>query len=213
LVFPGFLYWFNIYSQIKNNFQKMTSELKNIILKIAKQFNLEPAALAAFVEVETGGLGFDTSTGKIMIQFEPVWMKKLAPYAPSGKWSLNKVERQSAEWLAFNDAYSKNSEGAMKSTSIGLGQIMGFHFKRLGFSSVGEMWDHAKKSLDNQVWQICKFIETDNKLKFALKTGDFFTVAKIYNGAGFLALARKYGREPYNISLAKAYGKYKAIFT
>ncbi|MBB5334678.1 hypothetical protein HNP69_002828 [Chryseobacterium koreense] len=101
----------------------------------------------------------------------------------------------------------------MESTSIGLGQIMGFHYKRLGFASVGAMWDHAKKSLENQVWQICKFIDTDDKLKNAIKIGDWFTVAKIYNGAGFLELARKYGREPYNTSLAKAYGKYKAVFS
>ena len=147
-----------------------------------------------------------------MIQFEPAWFKKKAPYAPSGLWSVNKVDVQSKEWVAFNDAFAKSKEGALLSTSIGLGQIMGFHFERLGFKTVGEMWDHAKKSLENQVWQICKFIETDNKLKFALKTRDWFTVASIYNGSGFLALARKYGREPYNISLAKAYGSYKVEF-
>lgn len=190
----------------------MTKELKNIIKKLALNFNLEPAILASFIEVETGGQGFDESTGKIMIQFEPSWFKKNAPYAPSGKWSLNKVERQNAEWIAFNDAYAKDADAAMESTSIGLGQIMGFHFKRLGFDSVGEMWDFAKESLENQVWMICKFIETDKKLKFALKTCDWFTVASIYNGSGFLAIARKYGREPYNISLAKAYGKNKTIF-
>ncbi len=190
----------------------MTSELISIIKKLSAQFNLEAAALAAFIEVETGGRGFDSGTGKIMIQFEPSWFKKKAPYAPSGKWSVNKVDVQRKEWDAFNDAYTKNPNAAMESTSIGLGQIMGFHYKRLGFASVGAMWDHAKKSLENQIWQICKFIETDDKLKYAIKTGDWFTVAKIYNGAGFLALARKYGREPYNISLAKAYGKYKAMF-
>ncbi len=189
----------------------MKTELINIIKKLASQFNLETSVLAAFIEVETGGQGFDEKTGKIIIQFEPSWFKKKAPYAPSGKWSVNKVDVQSKEWQAFNDAFALNPDAAMQSTSIGLPQIMGFHYKRLGFTSVGEMWDFAKKSLENQVWMICKFIETDEKLKFALKTGDWFTVASIYNGSGFLAIARKYGREPYNISLAKAYGKYKAL--
>lgn len=41
----------------------------------------------------------------------------------------------------------------MKSTSIGLGQIMGFHYALLGYKTVGEMWDDAKKGLVNQVDQ------------------------------------------------------------
>ena len=190
----------------------MTQEIINITKKIAQNFGFEPSALAAFIEVESGGKGFDSNTGKIIIQFEPAWFRKKAPYAPSGAWSVNKVDVQSKEWIAFNDAFKKNPNGAMESTSIGLGQIMGFHWKRLGFKSVGEMWDHAKKSLENQVWQIAKFIETDKNLQLALKTGDWHKVATIYNGSGYKELAKKYGREPYNISMAKAYGKYKAVF-
>ena len=190
----------------------MNSELQLLVRLVACQFKFEPAALAAFIEVESGGRGFDKDTGKILIQFEPIWMKRLAPYTPSGKWSVNKVDVQSREWIAFNDAFSKNPDAAMQSASIGLGQIMGFHYKRLGYKSVGEMWDDAKKDLEKQVWQIAKFIETDKKLQFALKTGDWHTVASIYNGAKYAEMANKWGREPYNISMAKAYGKYKAVF-
>lgn len=185
----------------------ISEELKKIVREIARQFNLEPAALAAFIEVESGGKGF--VDGKIIIQFEPVWMKRIAPYTPSGLWSVNKVDVQSKEWAAFSDAFRKNPDAAMRSTSIGLGQIMGFHYKRLGYKTVGEMWDDAKKGLERQVWQIAQFIKTDARLYMALKTGDWHTVASIYNGAGYLALAKRIGREPYNISMAKAYGRYK----
>ena len=191
----------------------MTTEIQNLVRLVACQNNLEPTALAAFIEVESGGKGFDDKTGKILIQFEPSWFKKLAPYTPSGNWSLNKVDVQSKEWIAFNDAYGKNPLKAMESTSIGLGQIMGFHYKRLGYASVGAMWDDAKKGLEQQIRQIAKFIDTDKNLQFALKTGDWHKVASIYNGSGYKEIARKYGREPYNISMAKAYGKYKAVFT
>lgn len=186
----------------------MNTEIINITKKISAEFGFDPAVMLAFIEVETGGKGFDPSNGKIMIQFEPAWFRKKAPYAPSGKWSLNKVDVQAKEWPAFNDAFSKNPNGAMESTSIGLGQIMGYHWKRLGFSSVGEMWDHAKKSLQNQIWQIANFIDTDRNLKEAIKAKDWFTIAKIYNGSGFRELARKYGREPYDRSMANAYKKY-----
>lgn len=185
----------------------MNKEIKSLVHVIANMFGFEEAVMLSFIEVETGGRGFNVD-GKIMIQFEPHWFKKKAPYAPSGKWSINKVDVQSKEWIAFNDAFAKNPDAAMESTSIGLGQIMGFHFKRLGFKTVGEMWDHAKESLQNQIWQIAKFIDTDKALKTAIQNKDWFTIAKIYNGAGFMEIARKYGREPYNISMANAYKKY-----
>ena len=191
----------------------MNKELQIIVISVACQFKFEPAALASFIEVESGGKGFDDKTGKILIQFEPIWMKRLAPYTPSGAWSVNKVDVQSKEWIAFNDAFPKNPNKAMEATSIGLGQIMGFHYKRLGYASVGAMWDDAKKGLERQVWQIAKFIETDKNLQTALKIGDWHKVATIYNGSGYKEIARKYGREPYNLSMAKAYGKYKALFT
>lgn len=186
----------------------MNTEIINLTKKVAAEFGFDPYVMLAFIEVETGGRGFDSATGKIIIQFEPAWFRKKAPYAPSGNWSLNKVDVQAKEWPAFNNAFSKNADAAMESTSIGLGQVMGFHFERLGFASVGEMWDHAKESLQNQIWQIAKFINTDRKLKQAIKDKDWFTIAKIYNGSGFRELAKKYGREPYDKTMAKAYQKY-----
>ena len=186
----------------------MKQQIIDLTKKVATEFGFELAVMLSFIEVETGGQGFDSKTGKIMIQFEPSWFKKNAPFAPSGKWSINKVDVQTKEWEAFNDAFAKDKDAAMKSTSIGLPQILGIHYKRLGFASVGEMWDHAKVSLENQIWQLAKFIDTDRNLKNAILEKDWFTIAKIYNGSGFLKIARQYGREPYNISMEKAYKRY-----
>lgn len=181
---------------------------KEQITGIAKSIGLEYADLMAFISVESGGLGFDSTTGKIIIQFEPSWFKRKSPYTPSGLWSLNGVERQSKEWIAFNDAFRKNPNAAMESTSIGLGQIMGFHYKTLGYKSVGEMWDDAKKGEYQQVCQMANFIKANPALLKAIKTHDWHKVATLYNGAGYKELAKKYGREPYNISLEKAHKKY-----
>ena len=171
--------------------------------------DIELASVQAFIQTETGGQGFDPTTGKITIQFEPVWFRKQASYAPSGLWSLNGVERQATEWKSFNDAFSKNANAAMESTSIGLGQIMGLHWKRLGYASVGAMWDDAKKGIARQVWQIIRFIQTDARLLAALKAKDWNTVASIYNGSGYKTLAVKYGREPYDITMSKNYQLFK----
>lgn len=178
------------------------------IKEVAREFGFEWRVIASFIEVETGGRGFDPATKKIIIQFEPAWFRKHEPYAPSGNWSVNKVDVQSKEWIAFNNAFAINKESAMKSTSIGLGQIMGFHYARLGYKSVGEMWDDAKKSIDRQLWQICQFLKTDRKLLIAIQQKDWHTVASIYNGSGYKELAKKYGRVAYDISMERSYNKW-----
>lgn len=175
----------------------------------ACRIGVEPEALCAFIDVESSGQGFDTATGKIIIQFEPVWFRRHEPFAPSGAWSINKVERQAKEWAAFNDAWSINPESAMKSTSIGMGQVMGFHFERLGYKTVGEMWDDAKRGEERQIHQMAEFINTDRKLWTAIRTKDWHTVALRYNGAKYQELAIKWGRTPYNISMAEAYARHK----
>ena len=88
---------------------KLTVKLtKEDYQALSMEFGLPIAAIKTVVSVESGGKGFDEFTEKIIIQFEPVWFKRKAPYTPSGKWSLNRVERQTEEWKAFNDAFSKN---------------------------------------------------------------------------------------------------------
>lgn len=177
------------------------------IRKIAETYGLSFPQLRAFIEVESGGVGF--LRNRIVIQFEPVWFKRKAPFAPSGLWSLNKVENQDKEYKAFSDAFFKDPTAAMESTSWGLGQIMGFHYSRLGYKSVGDMVDDFKRGEYQQVEGIAKFIKTDSSLYSALKRNDWHQVAVKYNGAGYMDIAKKYGREPYNISLAKAYKKWQ----
>ena len=179
---------------------------KEQIKAIAESYGLTYAQLMAFISVESGGNGF--INGRLVIQFEPSWYKKYAPFAPSGAWSINKVENQEKEYKAFNDAFAKNKTAAMMATSIGLPQIMGFHYGTLGYKSVGEMWDDFKKGEYQQVVALAKFIKANSRLFIALKNCNWHLVAVNYNGAGYQELAKKYGREPYNISMEKAYNKY-----
>jgi hypothetical protein len=185
----------------------LSKEINVIVDALAT--DIDKNVLRAIIEVETGGKGF-ADNGKLLIQFEPKWFKREAPYAPSGKWSVNKVDVQSREWEAFNDAYAKNANAAMSATSIGLPQIMGFHWATLGYPSVGAMWDDFKTGLPAQIKALVRFIQTDAKLARAVAQKDWHLIASIYNGAGYAELAARIGREPYNISLRKAYEKYSA---
>lgn len=178
------------------------------IKQIAAANGLTFAQLKAFIVVESGGRGFDEKTGKILIQFEPHWFRRKEPYAPTGAWSVNKVDVQSKEWTAFNSAFKISPESAMESTSIGLPQIMGLHWKRLGYKTVGEMWDDFKRGEYQQVLALVRFIKTDTSLYKALRGKDWHAVASIYNGKQYREMAKKWGREPYDISLRKAYDKY-----
>jgi hypothetical protein len=174
-----------------------TQEIK----EIAREFHLPYSKVQAIKTVESGGRGFDSGTGKIIIQFEPSWFKRKAPYTPSGKWSLNGVERQSQEWIAFNDAFAKNPNAAMESTSLGMMQVMGFHYKLLSFKSVGEMWDYAKISEANQLRLGLRFIKSNKKMFNALVNGDWKTVAYYYNGSNYKV-------NNYDVKLANAEKKY-----
>ncbi len=157
------------------------------IQTVACEFKIPVDNLRKVVAVESGGHGFDEHTGKILIQFEPSWFKKLFPIWRNfaGIWANNGVERQPQEWLAFNNAFTKNPTVAMESTSIGLGQIMGYHWKKLGFTSVGAFWDFCKKSEFNQLRMMGKFITLTPKMYKALQIGDWETFAYYYNGSQY----------------------------
>jgi len=174
------------------------------VRELARVNRLPFEVLMAIIEVETPGNGFDSKTGKILIQFEPSWFRKHEPFAPSGAWSVNKVDIQSKEWLAFNDAFKIDPDAAMKSTSIGLPQIMGYHFERLGYKSVGEMWGDFKKGEYQQLLALVRFILSDAKLTKAVREKDYHMIAYIYNGSKYREKAKEWGREPYDISLRKA---------
>lgn len=176
----------------------MITELDYI--QLSQDFGLPISSVKAIDEVESNGIGFDKKTGKIIIQFEPHYFKRISRLV-SGLWALNKVDVQTKEWEAFNNAYKLNPTAAMESTSIGRMQVMGEHWKRLGFKSIGAMWDFAKKSEKNQLWLGLKFIQTDTYLFVALLKKDWKEVARRYNGKNYWVLG-------YDKKLAKAEKKY-----
>lgn len=167
---------------------------------LAHKFGLPVSSIRAIDDVESNGQGFDPKTGKIKIQFEPHYFKIISRLI-SGLWSLNKVDVQSKEWEAFNDAFKKNPTAAMESTSIGRMQVMGEHWKRLGFKSVGEMWDFAKQSEANQLFLGLKFIYTDRILFLSVVERKWKMVAYLYNG-------KNYWIKQYDVKLANAEKKY-----
>jgi len=162
---------------------------------LAKEFGIEYKALNAVFIVESSGSGFDRKTGLIKIQFEPYWFKKY-----TGKKLANGVENQTAEWKAYNAAYKIDKAAAMKSTSWGLGQVMGFNYKAAGYKDVQAMLDDFNLNEANQLRGMLNFIKATPKMLEALKKKDWATFAKYYNGP-------KYKDFNYDTRLAAAYAK------
>ena len=183
------------------------------IAEIAIKQGVEYAFLKAFLEVEANGRGFDVKTGKILIQFEPhLFKRNFKEWAKDNQldvWENNKVDVQSKEWEAFNSAFKEDQESALKSTSIGLPQILGEHYKRLGYKTVGEMWDDFKAHERNQVLALVKFLKTDAKLWRAVQDKNWHLIASYYNGKFYKDLAKKLGTDPYDLKLERAYNKHK----
>lgn len=155
------------------------------IQTLALEYNIPYDNLRKVLAVESGGYGFDKKTGKIIIQFEPSWFKRLFPRwrNDAGIWAKNAVERQPQEWIAFNDAFRVNPIAAMQSASIGILQVMGFWWKKLGFNSVGHMWDFAKESEANQLKLGLMVMKSNPKMYKAIQNSDWETFAYYYNGA------------------------------
>ena len=176
------------------------------IFQLACEFGYEYRMLKAIIKVESGGVGFSDTTGKIIIQFEPHWFKRhKKDWANATKhltWQSNKVGNQTEEWKAFNDAFAVDANAAMKSTSIGLMQLMGFHYIMAGFKTVGEMWDAAKESEYNQVRMTLVWISKNPSLVNAIKKRDFRKIAYYYNGS-------EYEKYNYHNRLSTAYSTSK----
>lgn len=170
---------------------------KNILQKAGS--TIEPAMLYAFIKVETGGAGF-FSDGRLKIAFEPhIFRKKTGLIVENG------IDVPSKEWKAFSTAFNLNPNAAMESTSIGLPQIMGYHYKILGYKTVGAMWDDFKAGEENQVLALIRFIEYDLKLKRAMLSKNYEAIANIYNGPDWALIAAKTGRKPYPEAIKEEY--------
>ncbi|HEX8358431.1 MAG TPA: N-acetylmuramidase domain-containing protein [Segetibacter sp.] len=177
--------------------------------ELAKRYNHEVAAVRTIINVETPGFGFSKTTGRILIQFEPHWFKKkfVEWKEHQTAWAFNGISYQTEEWIAFNNAFQYAPNAAMEATSVGMMQVMGFHFKTLGFKTVGAMWDFAKESEANQVDLGMRFIKSNPALDRALREKDWYHVAYYYNGAYFQQLAQKNKSVPYDKQLKLGYLK------
>jgi hypothetical protein len=181
----------------------------------AAKYNIEVAAIKAVHEVESNGRGF--LNGKIKILFEGhIFWRELVKrgvdpnkvlsgnedilhknyISPNPRYRLDQHYR-------LNKAAKINAEAAYSSASYGLFQIMGFHYKAMGFDSAKAFVDFLSVNEADQLEVFGRFLTANNLVK-ALQQHNWAKFASGYNGAS-------YKTNKYDTKLAAAYAKYKKL--
>ena len=185
------------------------------IKDLATKHDIEYAGLKAVVEVEASGKGFIGDVPKIL--YEPHIMHRLLtkknyitirnnlmkahPNLCYPRWGTYKYGGESIQHRRLEIASQFNRDTALESCSWGLGQVMGFHWKSLGYESLQAFINDMYESEAKQLEAMIRFIKV-NGLLLALKNKDWVKFARGYNGSG-------YAKNKYHIKLANAYAKYK----
>lgn len=182
----------------------------------AKLLGVEEAAVKAVASVESQGYGFiKDATGanvpKILFErhimfkrlrdFTPIKSKDMAAKYPDiVNESPGGYKGGLAECERLDRAIKIDRVSALESASWGSFQIMGFHWKALGFNSVQEFVNKAYTE-EGQLDLFVRFVKASPNVLRALKAKDWVGVARAYNGPGYAA-------NKYDTKMKEAYERF-----
>jgi hypothetical protein len=176
--------------------------------RAAAELGVTAAHIRMVRAVESGGKSFD-DRGRPVILFEPhIFHRRTggkfspASYSYSAWGARPYPKGYDARWAQMAAAAAKDEVAALESASWGLFQIMGFHWKQLGYASVQDFVQAMVASEAGHLDAMVRFIRA-NGLVAPLRQcapGDAESCrdfARGYNGGG-------YARNSYHVKLAKA---------
>jgi hypothetical protein len=173
---------------------------------VANDLKLQVAEIWAVLSVETHGTGFLIDR-RPQILFERHVFSRLTKHAfdstnpdisaPSAGGYGASGQHQ---YDRLKVALALDEDAALKSTSWGLGQVMGYNFAAAGFDDVGSMIEAMVDSEDGQIKAMCTFI-TREKLQPFLAAHDWTSFARQYNGP-------KFAKNQYDQRLRGAYAQF-----
>lgn len=179
----------------------------------ARHYGIKVAALRAVIEVECKASGFnDDGTPVILYERHKFY---------EGLRAINWITK-SREWYAaypdlcnpysggygkYSDQHPKlarasklNREVALESCSWGVGQVMGYHWKALGYTTLQQFINCMYKSEYEQLDAMCRFIKHNGLIKY-INANDWAGFALRYNG-------KAYKKNNYDVKLRDAYKKF-----
>lgn len=181
--------------------------------RAAKALDVPVAAIRAVTEVESKGSGF-LPDGRPVILFERhIMRRQLEKMGRKDVADLqvkfpSVVNRQpggykggAAEHERLGVAATINRQAALESCSWGLFQIMGFHWKALGYESVQAFVNAMYRSEGEQLDAFVRFIKANPNLLRALRAQDWPALAAGYNGPAYV-------KNAYHTKLATAFARH-----
>lgn len=194
----------------------LEKETISTITRLALEKNLEPSALLAVCDIESGGRVFARVEGRNepLIRFEGHYFDRRlsgfrreaarkAGLASPRAGKITNPRTQPARWRMLKRAMEIDRKAALESVSWGLGQVMGSHWSWLGYATVNDLVAEARSGAEGQVRLMLRFIEKAG-LTDEIRRCDWHGFARGYNGPAY----RKYG---YHLKLDRAFRKYRKL--
>lgn len=178
--------------------------------RIGARIGVGEDEIHALIDVEAAGSGFDRN-GRVKALFEPHVFYRLLPShkrqtaIDAGlayrKWGAQPYPRDS--YPRILKAIDIDKTAALKATSWGLGQIMGFNAELAGYRSAELMVQAFSDDEEAHLNAMVTFIISAG-LDDELRNHDWAGFARGYNGPG-------YARHGYHLKLSKAHAKWVKI--
>jgi len=184
----------------KEVLDKLWDKHANTICSIADQIGIEPSLLFAVILVESAGTGFEDK--KLLIRFEAHIFERILKspefdtffrHDKDKPW-LNQEMHVDGSWQPIHKNQVNNytalgialklSPRAYESISMGLAQLMGFHYNILGFDSAEQMFQTQSLTEEEQLFSFATFLLINPSLLLNLIKKDLLEFARYYNGFG-----------------------------
>lgn len=179
----------------------------------ARRLGVQLAAIKAVTDVESKESGFLPS-GRPVILFERHIMYRRLPSRIREQLAIVHPELVNkkpggyigggSEWRRLTRACAIDLDAGIESASWGLFQIMGFHWKSLGYASAVVFSDAMHRSEGEQLEAFVRFIKKNKALHQTLKERDWPAFAERYNGPA-------YARNQYDTRMAAAYERFRVL--
>jgi hypothetical protein len=172
----------------------------------AASLGIKAAALHMVLDVESRGRGF-LPNGRPIILFEAHVFSRMTKH----RYDESRPDISSASWNRelygaggnhqfdrLDRACELDREAALQSASWGLGQVMGFNYKMVGFDSVEHFVSAMMESERRQLDAMTEYLRAAGLLRYLMNSPpNYREFARGYNGSGQIAYYAERLREAY----------------
>lgn len=181
------------------------------LIAAADRLGVPLASIKAVNEVESRGRGFLADGRPVILYERHVFWKQLIAHGVDPARYADRVSilsRQrggyaggAAEYVRLASAMQIHAPAAEESASWGAFQVMGYHWKALGFADIESFVATQHRSEGDQLATFTAFVLADPALHRALKARKWAQFARLYNGPA-------YAENFYDTKLARAYARF-----